>query len=332
MPGKRLRTSKGFRPGNSLGDGRKQHHQQPAFIQEPLRTPCLRTRPQTCTSEMGDMRLVHIDKVVDMWNFAISDHWHGHKKQSHSPPQFQIAQEVKRGTVVGQSLKCKTRSCNYTTPMHSLFEEVVDKCKPGRNAAVTNIALDMETVNCALGPSKIRNILSALDIPVPAESGMNRRGKETQAKIIAASKEDMHERLTEESGPQKEVNISLDTRYNACGLRSSRRTGMLTTTSATTFAIGRNTKKIVAEDTQNKLCMKGALLKSKGTQGIVCGDSKSENNHVGCTANLGKFDSVSEATAGERIGQSMAASGVTVKEITTDGDSRLLHGVQRSMK
>ena len=49
------------------------------------------------------MRLVHVDKNCDMWNFAIEEHL---KLDNCSRPKFQPAKEEKRGVVVAQSLWC----------------------------------------------------------------------------------------------------------------------------------------------------------------------------------------------------------------------------------
>ncbi len=49
------------------------------------------------------MRLVHVDKNCDMWNFAIEEHL---KRDNCSWPKFQPAKEEKRGVVVAQSLRC----------------------------------------------------------------------------------------------------------------------------------------------------------------------------------------------------------------------------------
>ena len=49
------------------------------------------------------MRLVHVDKNCDMWNFATEEHL---KLDNCSWPKFQPAKEEKRGVVVAQSLRC----------------------------------------------------------------------------------------------------------------------------------------------------------------------------------------------------------------------------------
>ena len=55
---------------------------------------------QSQKSGLGKMRLVHVDKNCDMWNFAIEEHL---KLDNCCRPKFQPAKEEKRGVVVAQS-------------------------------------------------------------------------------------------------------------------------------------------------------------------------------------------------------------------------------------
>ncbi|WP_419641342.1 hypothetical protein, partial [Thiolapillus sp.] len=74
---------------------------------------------QSQKSGLGKMRLVHVDKNCDMWNFAIEEHL---KLDNCSRPKFQPAKEEKRGVVVAQSLRCV--NCSFVTPLFKLYEEI----------------------------------------------------------------------------------------------------------------------------------------------------------------------------------------------------------------
>ena len=54
---------------------------------------------QSQKSGLGKMRLVHVDKNCDMWNFPLEEHL---KLDNCSWPKFQPAKEEKRGVVVAQ--------------------------------------------------------------------------------------------------------------------------------------------------------------------------------------------------------------------------------------
>ena len=82
---------------------------------------------------------------------------------------------------------------------------------------------------------------------------------------------------------------------------------------------------IVSAFTQNKMCPKEALLRSKGGQTATC-----PCGNTGCIANVDKLESLSEYDSGRDIGRHIAGAGVTVAYCTTEGDSHLHKGVAQS--
>ena len=125
------------------------------------------------------------------------------------------------------------------------------------------------------------------------------------------------------------MDISAETRYNTCGIQISRRTGLLTATQATTLAIETQTGKhyTVSALTKNKICLKGTLLRRKGDKTAIC-----PSGHVGCTANINRYECLSECQRGREIGCNIREARVAVEPCTTDGDSRLHKGVTESMQ
>ncbi|WP_419653155.1 hypothetical protein, partial [Thiolapillus sp.] len=175
---------------------------------------------QSQKSGLGKMRLVHVDKNCDMWNFAIEEHL---KLDNCSRPKFQPAKEEKRGVVVAQSLRCV--NCSFVTPLFKLYEEIR---KPGRgqSAAVQNLELNAAVTSTSIGFKKLRFLLAALDLSPPSESGMHQMSQTVCDKIAQLSSDDMNQKLLQASGLQKNIHISVDTRYNTSGIRNSRRTGL----------------------------------------------------------------------------------------------------------
>ena len=140
----------------------------------------------------------------------------------------------------------------------------------------------------------------------------------------------MNQNLLQASGLEKNIHISVDTQYNTSGIRNSRRTGLPTATQSTTLAMEKQTGKnyyIVSAFTQNKMCPKGALLRSKGDQTATC-----PGGHTGCIANVDKLESLSEYESGCEIGRNIANAGTTVAYCTIDADSRLHKGVAQSIQ
>ena len=142
------------------------------------------------------------------------------------------------------------------------------------------------------------------------------------------SSDNMNQKLLQASGLQKNIHISVDTRCNTSGIRNSRRTGLPIATQSTTLAMEKQSGKnyIVSAFTQNKLCPKEALLRSKGDQTATC-----PGGHKGCITNVDKLESLSEYESGREIGRNIAA-GVTDAYCTTDGDLRLHKGVAQSIQ
>ena len=130
-------------------------------------------------------------------------------------------------------------------------------------------------------------------------------------------------------GLEKSINISVDTRYNTSGKWNSRRTELPTATRSTTLAMEKQTGKnyTVSAFTQNKMCPKGACLRSKGDKTATC-----PGGHAGCIGNVNKLESLSEYESGRELGRNVSDAGVTVAYCTTNGDSRLHEGVAQSMQ
>ncbi|WP_419585583.1 hypothetical protein, partial [Thiolapillus sp.] len=160
---------------------------------------------QSQKSGLGKMRVVHVDKNCDKWNFAIEEHL---KLDNCSWPKFQPAKEEKRGVVVAQSLRCV--NCSFVMPLFKLYEEI-PKPGRGRSAAVQNLELNAAITSTSTGFKKLWFLLAALDLSPPSESGMHQRSQTVCDKIAQLSSDDMNPKLLQASGLQKNIHISLDT-------------------------------------------------------------------------------------------------------------------------
>ena len=161
------------------------------------------------------MRLVHVDKNCDMWNFAIEEYL---KLDKCSRPKFQPAKEEKRGVVVAQSLRCV--NCSFVTPLFKLCEEI-PKPGRGRSAAVQNIDLNAAVTSISIGFKKLRFLLAPLDLSPSSESGIHQMSQTVCGKIAQLSSDDMNQKLLQASELEKNIHISVDTRNNTSGIRNS---------------------------------------------------------------------------------------------------------------
>ena len=262
-----------------------------------------------------------------MWNYAIQHHRCQQAGRACKNPEFWSSEEEKKGLVVAQRLKCL--HCHFMTPLFKLYEEVDTPGKRGPKAAVPNMALQNAVIDTTIGQSKVRSLLSALDLAPPAKSGMHELSKTVGDRITELGQEDMQQKLAQVTKKNKNIHIAADTRYNTCRPASSRRTGISTTTQAITLAIEKNSGQnfIVSSFTQNKLCPKGALLQSRGQENVIC-----PGGHQGCAANVHRLDTMTEYAAGQHIGHDLLKQGVSVTHCTTDGDSRFVKGAEEAMK
>ena len=68
----------------------------------------------------GEMRLLHKDRIVNMWNECIEEH--AYNGINCNIPRFEVYKEVKKGICWSQSLKCT--KCNYRSKQYKLYDEV----------------------------------------------------------------------------------------------------------------------------------------------------------------------------------------------------------------
>ena len=107
QPGNQTRTEWAARPAAdtaaAAAGGGSGHGGDGEGVDSPADSPYnLRDKKpgdQSQKSALGKMRLVHVNKNWDMWNFAIEEHL---KLDNCSRPKFQPAKEEKRGVVVAQ--------------------------------------------------------------------------------------------------------------------------------------------------------------------------------------------------------------------------------------
>lgn len=319
-----------FQPGNKFGCGQQQarHQDREAAVSATSSSPYgLRSKPGNNQDRYGSMRLIHLKKNCELWNHAIREH--RRTARTCQNPQFWPSEEQKRGLVIAQRLQCM--NCDFVTPLFKLYEEVdvPVPSKPGPKPAVQNVALQNAIVDTTIGQSKVRSLLSSLDLAPPAKSHMHQTSKLVGDELVKLGQLDMSEKLAQVTKQDKTLHIAADTRYNTSRPASSRRTGVSTTSQAITLALEKNSGQnyIVSSFTQNKLCPKGAFLQSQGQQDVTC-----PGGHPDCIANVNKLDSLTEFTAGQQIGEQLMHHGVTVTHCTTDGDSRFVKGLEEAMK
>ena len=223
-----------------------------------LLSNCPSTGPQTrsCaasgTDTNNEMRLLHLKKLEVMWNHAIKNH--GLSSPDCSDMEFTTAVEVHRGLVVQQGLECK--NCKYKTEVFKLYNEVDPPTKkPGPKAAAVNVALQVALMGTTMFNTKVRSLLSAMDLRVPSRHWMETTAAKVSTEQEKVAEAGMKEKLAEVTkATNKRLKIGADTIYNTSRKASSRRTGVILSTQAVTRVVEHNTNKnyVVAQVVQNQ--------------------------------------------------------------------------------
>ena len=284
----------------------------------------LRSATKTFDHEIhGKYRLVHLNKQLNMFNETIIEH---HNFSQKCVPQFELNDEKKCGFVVAHQLRCT--KCTFVSSKTTELYECTQKqpSQPGRPAAVPNMALSAAILGTSIGPTKARVLLNALDIPQLSLSAMQHLSTKAADKIEKVNDQSMKKLLIEDS-TNNTIDISADTVYNTYGYRVERRTGLNSTTQATTVAIEQNSGKshVVAVHQQNKDCKGCSMLRAQDPTINPIG-------HPGCTANTDRFAPLSEYVGGVMCAQQISSVGVAIESVVTDGDSMCFKGFQDEAK
>lgn len=149
-PDKRKKvTGHRFQPGNKAWQNRRAREADPNPASSYC---CLRSRrglPGDTEDTQGTMRLIHLRRNCDMWNYAIREHQH--TDGTCRNPEFWPCEEQKKGLVVAQRLKCVR--CAFITPVFKLYDEVDQPTKRGPKPAVQNVALQNAIVDASSSSS-----------------------------------------------------------------------------------------------------------------------------------------------------------------------------------
>lgn len=275
----------------------------------------------------GEMRLVHMDKLMEMFNKIIEEHL----DSSCERPHFEVAKETKKGVCWKMSLKCSY--CRYVSIQYKLYEEVISHGKRGPKFAKPNLGLQVGLQETPISKTQARVLLACMNTPPPCDSSLQQAANKVGDITSLAAEKDLQDRcqkvkyinkmrgLPEESP----INISIDVRYNSNTIASRNKMGQNASQSiATCIEHQTDIKQILGISMANKLCHKGATLRSKGKK-ISC------PGHPGCSANQKSVVPFSEYQLGKNLGTDLARQGVRVKYATTDGDARSAEGVSDAM-
>lgn len=250
---------------------------------------------------------------------------HGNSKHKCSKLNLEITDEVKLGLAWKFQFKCT--NCGFLSDLYSTFGEIPH----AKGAAAINSNLAMAIMDTSMGITKARLLFTALDIPPPAKSLMQKKTDKVSQEIVRLNNADMKEKLSiverrnADAGlpNPRHLAVSMDGRYNARGFKSSYKPGQ-SASQAYTIAMENMTEDryIIGLAIENKLCWTAAWLTNRGF------DVECPGGHAGCTANLPYLEPHSERRMAYSIAQDLSVEDFWIRTVTTDGDSKLYLGLQ----
>ena len=116
----------------------------------------------------GEMRLLHKEKMVHMWNTCIREHA-SRVGNTCGIPEFAVNHERQKGLCWIQALKCT--NCGYASHKLILNKEVESKGR-GPKPPRPNMGLQTGLQECPMGNTKARLLLANTNTPPPSLSAL----------------------------------------------------------------------------------------------------------------------------------------------------------------
>jgi hypothetical protein len=289
--------------------------------------PNLRPREKPEIEENNEKlgnRIVDLQCVIDAMNEVIRGH---QKFPAHCRnPDMVLHKERKIG--LGSDLKFACQHCEFVSRACRTYKPCVGKSQ----GAAINMLLASALQDTSIGVEKANILLTSMDIAPPARSRLQHLVNAATINTVTLNDSDMankrqlviRENRARGASDPKQIDLSLDARYNANRLVSSYKPGQ-GASQAYAVAIENNTsfKYIVGLAIENKLCWTGAYLRNKGYEDIKC-----PGEHLGCTANIEYMQPHSERRMAYSIAQQMHKEDLMIRTLTTDGDTKSFLGAQ----
>lgn len=259
-------------------------------------------------------RVIDNEKLMDMMNGLYRDH----SKAACEEPKLCISKNEKWGLGWKYAFKCE--NCGFQSRIFKLYQEVRSNL-PGPNAATLNLGLQAGLMDCPIGNTRMRMLLTSMNIPPPAKSAMEKTAKKVGECVIQTNRRDMQSKTTllvetlKELGLSGDIHGAFDGRYNSIGIVSHKKPGQNASQAIGVFAETHTTSHwIIDYSVENKLCATGTHLRKHGFN-VQC------PGHDDCTATISDVTPHSEYEMAKEIAQRLQSKGVRLKVITTDGDS-----------
>ncbi len=282
----------------------------------------------------NDAFVVNKLQVIDLINNIILEHYQHDKADQCKTPRFNIQKEISKGLSRRWILKCEF--CDFVSSTFPLYEEA-SSSGPGAKPAAVNIGLQAGLLNSSIGNQQLTIIAGAANISAGAKSQRQKHSNKVSGEIEKLNTADMNERLRSvveiqqaagKNEPEK-IDGQFDGRWGGTsGYGSQRKLGQ-----GASMAVGVLREDVTAKHNiiglsiANKLCWRGTWLRHRGI------DASCPGGHDGeCTATVSPDEPINERNLAQNIAKDIAASGVQVENLTTDGDAKGAEGFELGMQ
>ena len=252
-----------------------------------------------------------------MWNTVFREHQFQHP-DCQGFLSWDLKHEEKRGLVWRERAICST--CNYTSNMFELYEEMPRRGS-GRKPACVNNVIQIGHSQTSIGNEGLRTIRLSANIPAPSTKGMQKSSNTvcqniecTNMRDMAEHRKDVKEFNSMIGNKTDIIDIQCDSTYNNAIYSGVGRTPFQPATQCTHILVEDTTpeKKVIHITTKNKLCTLGKMHASD-----------EEAKLCQCSANISLQTNVGDeyTFCKEELIHLKKTDNLEVRNMTTDPDT-----------
>ena len=274
-------------------------------------------------NEADSYRLLHVMKVMAMYNECIDEHAEQFPHcKGKSTLYWDLSKEQQWGLCWIEQMFCA--KCSYQSKPYPLYKEVDGESAKGRKAANINRGIHVGLSQTPIGPTSLRRVLMSAHVPPPSRYGLQKAANKVCSDICVVNKEDMQRRCEDlkkinklRNEPEHVINVECDGAYNNKLYSGVGRTLMQPGTQCN-YVVAENVtsrRQIIAMTNVNKLCSKhGFHSEIDSTCDIKKGKCSTTDPMETSIGNEGEW-------ASRSLGD-LKESGLEVKYMTTDPDTK----------
>ena len=262
-----------------------------------------------------DMNLiVHKDKMMLMMNVAFNEH----RARSPTCKSGRLKWDEEKSVQWGLGWKCvlKCTACKYGSALHKLYEEVENGGERGPKPAAIGYGIQVGLGKQGMGNKGLTEVLTSAKIKPPSRSTLQKQANAVGEIVQEANEEDLKRQLQKIMDFNMSIGLEPHHPIPAEG-DGTFNNGLFSQVGKTPFQGATQATFTVSENLTSKKTIISARTYSK-----ICSCPNKEDHKDDCAANLEPDASIgNEGQYLTNAIEDINESGVTIGEITIDGDS-----------